>query len=117
MKKVLLILLAVIGFGISVNAQDARKVAFFRSAQILCCENDFVEERIYLDKDCTFKFYKASILVASGFYDYDSSDKTITLKGIDARGKPYELLLTKVSASSTKISKAYFNKVLYEPCE
>jgi len=115
MKKIFLILVAVIGLGISANAQS---VLPFRKDQVLCATNeDSQKERLILFKDLTFKGYIRDVLVSTGVYKI--SDNRITLKGKSVKNinDEVEILLTKVVVQSGNIQVAFFNKIPYMPCD
>jgi hypothetical protein len=112
MKKFLIILVVLIGFGFSSNATT------FNKQQKLCYGFSNDKEKFIFEEDGTFKFFKGKSLYATGFYDYNKSEKTIELVGIRENGRMYELTFTKVdySSSSKKLDSAKVDKNTYKSC-
>jgi len=131
MKKILIILVAIISFGISVNAQTTKKRVAFREEQKLCEYNknsNSIKEQIFFYKDATFKIYSGQVLIAQGFYNYkkatDTKNATITLTGERENGKgldgknAYEIILdVVVDADSGNLTLATFNQIIYRRCK
>jgi len=121
MKKILVILVAVVGLGLSANAQNI----VFRFKHDICAEidNGRTKERIIFEKDGTFKLYRDNVLFATGLYHYEKSGKKITLKGGALENSytsdliNFEVLLTRVDVVGGKVTFAIFNSVFYETCQ
>ena len=102
MKKIILLLAVLIGFGLSTNASS------FGKKQTLCCTKNAagVKEKIVFETEGTFKVYEIGRLTATGFYDYSPSKDTIKLNGVRDNEETYELTFKEVKYSSEKLTSA-----------
>jgi ABC-type uncharacterized transport system ATPase component len=102
MKKVLLILVAVIGFGISVNAG-----VIFRSQQSVCSGN----EQIILKSSGVVQIFANSTLQYSGRYTIEDNVIILSIEGGEFRAK------ATMNSSKTKLHSLTFNDVTYRSCD
>lgn len=100
-KKNLLVLVAVIGFAISVNAG-----VVFRTQQSLCSGN----EQIILKSNGTVQIWTNSTLQYSGTYTVEGNIIIMSVEGGQFRAK------AEMNDSKTKVWNLTFNGTKYLPC-
>ena len=103
MKKFFVVLLAVIGLGISANAQNSVR---FRSTQTVC--NGSTSERIVLKTDATFEIWQNSRLVHTGTYTVRNNNEIVLT--VSNNGGTWRL---SASVSNGVLNWATFNNVTY----
>jgi len=104
MKKILVLLVALIGFGISANAQSVK----FRTTQTVC--NGSISERLVFKSDATFEIWQNSRLVHTGTYTIRNSDELVLT--VSNNGGTWRLTASIIRG--TTLSWARFESVRYE---
>ena len=104
MKKILVILVTLIVFGIGANAQDNVR---FRSTQTVC--NGSINERIVLRTDATFEIWQNSRLAHTGTYTLRNSNEIIL--NVSNNGGTWRL---SANISGGSLNWATFNNVQYQ---
>ena len=102
MKKILVILIAIIGFGVSVNAQSVK----FRTTQTVCSNS--TSERIVLKTDATFEIWQNDRRVYTGTYTVQNSNEIIL--NVSNDGGTWRL---SANISNGVLNWATFNDVRY----
>jgi hypothetical protein len=101
MKKILVILVALVGFGVSVHAG-----VIFRSTQSLCKDS----EQIILKSSGTCEIWTNSTLQYSGSYAIEGNVIIMSVEGGKFRAT------ATMNDSKTKIFSLNFNNTVYRPC-
>jgi len=104
MKKILLILVAIIGIGFAVNAQNS-----FRGEPSLC----YNKEKITFYSNFSFKMWDDGVMALSGTYQYDKGKQVINL----ILNNGGELQITRVNVDQYGILRyATFRNYVYNEC-